>query len=263
MKTNNLANLERREEIAREETNLSQVALEEPGGLYPASSFEEIRRFQSWQNLLLIPLVETVIIGITVGLTVGAYHALSLDLFTSAVTFFLCITALTITTLVLLRRYFPLRDGIYSFARNDHACGIWTLKVFLSIVNLGFIYENSIIPTPFRKPFYKLLGTRMARGVTVIAGRLLDPELVTLEEEVVLGEGTLVCPHVISRLEEDKLILARVHIGKNVIVGVHSIIMPGVSIGENSLINALSLIPMNTVIPPNESMGRNTSEEAR
>jgi acetyltransferase-like isoleucine patch superfamily enzyme len=33
--------------------------------------------------------------------------------------------------------------------------------------------------------------------------------------------------------------------------------MPGVTVGENSMVNAMSLVAMNTKIPPNEIWGGN------
>jgi acetyltransferase-like isoleucine patch superfamily enzyme len=51
------------------------------------------------------------------------------------------------------------------------------------------------------------------------------------------------------------LILAPVIVEAGAVVGARSVLMPGVVVGANSTVKAMSHVTMNTVIPPNEVWG--------
>lgn len=73
------------------------------------------------------------------------------------------------------------------------------------------------------------------------------------KEGVILGDDVKVGSHVsiysVSTIDGKK---GTITVGNNAKVGSHSVIMPGVEIGENSVIGALSFIPSYTKIPKNE-----------
>ncbi|WP_052314685.1 acyltransferase [Desulfobacter postgatei] len=105
-----------------------------------------------------------------------------------------------------------------------------------------------IIPVLLRAPVYRLLGARIGKGV-LIAGKIVEPQMVTLGNYSLCGEMSLLMAHAIMG---DKVVLKKITIGDNVSVGAHAIIMPGVAIGDNSIIATGSLVPMDTIVPANE-----------
>lgn len=93
--------------------------------------------------------------------------------------------------------------------------------------------------------YYRLLGAKIGRGVQLNA-QLIDCWLVEIEDNAVIGGGVTIVPHV---AEDGLLKLKRVKIGKNVTVGMGSLIMPGVEIGADALIGAHSVVLSNKKIP--------------
>lgn len=63
----------------------------------------------------------------------------------------------------------------------------------------------------------------------------------------------MLTPHAVT--SDNKLYIGKTIIGENAMIGAKSTIMPGVKIGNSAMINAMSLVTMNTVIPANEIWG--------
>ena len=211
----------------------------------------------SWQDLVITPAVEVLILLITFLCIFFLNTLIRFSLFGKAVIFYLIMIGWTVIALKLIRTLFPIREGVYSRSDNPLACYIWNLHGFLCITNLSLHYTNGLVPPPLRKCFYMLLGATMGKGIISIGGRLEDPSLISIEENALIGDDALLTPHAFAKTSSDVLILARIDIKKGAIVGAKSMIMPGVSVGENSMINAMSLVSMNTKIPPNEIWGGN------
>lgn len=94
--------------------------------------------------------------------------------------------------------------------------------------------------------YYRLLGAKIGRGVQLNA-QLIDCWLVEIEDGVVIGGGVVIVCHI---AEGGLLKLKRVWIGKNVTVGMGTLVMPGVEIGEGALIGAHSMVLTNKKVPP-------------
>ena len=60
--------------------------------------------------------------------------------------------------------------------------------------------------------------------------------------------------------EGRKIILRKIRVGKNCLIGDSAIILPGVEMGDNVIIGAGSLIPKNKKIPPNTVWGGNPAK---
>jgi acetyltransferase-like isoleucine patch superfamily enzyme len=206
-----------------------------------------------WRDMTLTPAVE---IGIFLasGLCTFALHRrYNLSLFADVVLFYAWVIAWTLVVLKLLRVLFPFREGTYSYARHPWETYVWNLQAFFCITNLSLFYENALLPPPFRKVFYQLLGARIGKGIISIGGRLSDPYLVTIEENVIIGEEALLIPHAVAMdATGDILILGKIEVKQGAVIGARTTIMPGVIIGERSMVKAMSLVTMNTQIPPNE-----------
>lgn len=214
-------------------------------------------RFMSWKDLVITPAVETIILAISFISVFILNRFISLSMFANAALFYGIMIFWTLLGLKIIRVLFPIKEGVFSYSNNPLACYIWNLHAFLCITNLSLHYINGLLPPPLRKLFYSALGAKMGKGIISIGGRLVDPHLITIEESAMIGDDTLLTPHAYARTTTDILILGRIEIKRNAIVGAKSMILPGVTVGENSMINAMSLVPMNTKIPPNQIWGGN------
>lgn len=114
--------------------------------------------------------------------------------------------------------------------------------------------RGSLLPftTVFAKPLVGFLfGAKMGKNIAM-GGHLVDPWLITVSDNAILGLNTAILAHAIT---SGKIILKPVMIKTGATVGVHSVIMPGVCIGENSVVVAGSVVKMDTIIPANELWG--------
>jgi len=218
-------------------------------------------RFMGWRDMVITPLVFFSIITIA---GVGVWQLnrrVELGLFANTLVFFVLLVAITLIALKIIRTLFPLRDGIYSYDREPGACFIWNLMGFLCITVLAFQYHNLLIPIPFRKLFYQLMGAKLGKGMIIIGGRVLEPWRVTIEEGAVIGDDAGLAPHVLAG--KSTLVLGSIHIKRGATIGARSVIMPGVTIGEDAVVNLMSVVPMNTRIGDNEVWGGNPAVRIR
>ena len=149
----------------------------------------------------------------------------------------------------------PMRRGIYSYETSPWVFYCWRLHSFLCSTNLSFQYNNGLLPPFLRKYFYCLLGANIGKGATTIGGRLLDPYMITIHDTTRLGDDVLLIPHGYAIGSSDILILDNIELGKGAVVGPRTTLMPGVVLGENSMVKAMSIVAMNTKIPSNEIWG--------
>ena len=140
-------------------------------------------------------------------------------------------------------------DAIFLSGDNSMQCIIWKQTVF------AYEWTASILayitPVLLRPILYRLLGAKLGKGV-LIGGKIVEPQMVTMGDYSFAGEMSLLMAHAIMR---DSVVLKRIIIGNYVSIGSHAVIMPGVRIGDESIVAAGALVVMNTVIPPNEVWG--------
>ena len=76
-----------------------------------------------------------------------------------------------------------------------------------------------------------------------------------------IGHGAVILGHeVISKRNQIFTRINKINIKDNVTLGVYSIIMSGVHIGKNSIVQANSLVLTGTKIPENEIWGGNPAK---
>ncbi len=129
---------------------------------------------------------------------------------------------------------------------------------FLFSLVLGHLATFFWFFPPFSKLLHKLRGVkfRNSSSVFISKGVLLDnkfPELITIDEDVWLTQGVTVLSHSsCSRLQTLHLnmleVVGEVVIKRGVFIGVKSIVLPGVTLGEYCYIGAGSVVT--TDIPP-------------
>lgn len=214
------------------------------------------KRFMSWRELVLSPLALLLVWGSSLWATVAFYKRFP-DVFAAFLVYIVVLTLLTLIILKIMRLFKPVRPGVYSFQKDAWTTYIWGLYSMGCFVNLGLFYNSPLIPPPFRKFFYQLLGCKLGKGVISIGGTIRDPHYVIIEEEAMIGDEALILPHAITSDTEDKLLIGEIVIKRRAIIGARAMIMPGVTVGENAVVKAMSYVKMNTNIPDGEIWGGN------
>jgi acetyltransferase-like isoleucine patch superfamily enzyme len=108
---------------------------------------------------------------------------------------------------------------------------------------LWFYFRSTLLLTALKLPFNTLKiallrwsGARVGRDVFISTDVWIDPtfpELLTIEDEVMLGVGVKIFLHAFDR---DHFEAGRVRLGKRVIIGGFAIIGHGVEIGEGAVV---------------------------
>lgn len=111
-----------------------------------------------------------------------------------------------------------------------------------------------ILPSlSLKRWLYRKIGVKVGRNVSFGLESTVDiffPELIEIGDNSIIGYNSVILAH---EFLVNELRVGKVKIGKNVTVGANCTILPGVSIGDNSIIAAHSLV--NSDIPPNVIAG--------
>ncbi len=172
----------------------------------------------------------------------GAYEAL-VDLGI----FLLAYGTLSMGLLAFARRIWPYPCG--NFTMDDPAFAYWKLNAVL--VDLA---TKSL--SPFRTVFTEALlhvGFGASVGPQVaIAGVLRDHPLLEIGARATIGQNSVITAHAITH---DEIVLKPVKIAAGAVVGMNSVVMPGVELGENAVLAPGSVATIDTKIPANELWG--------
>ncbi|MCM2278607.1 MAG: glycosyltransferase [Oligoflexia bacterium] len=170
---------------------------------------------------------------------------------------FSVVVPLTLTALLsglyarILHRIAPVRPGEYSLARPSLALSLWKHHGLLSLFNISLLVETGFISAPIRGFFYRFLGVKGARKA-LIGGKILEPGLVRMGTQCVVGSGALITGH---QVESQRLVLGPIVIGDRVTIGVNSVVFPNTVIGDDAIIAAGAVVPAGTRIGESEIWG--------
>jgi acetyltransferase-like isoleucine patch superfamily enzyme len=104
------------------------------------------------------------------------------------------------------------------------------------------------------KIFYRLRGTKIGQNVGIAPGVFIEetrPYLVTIEDNVNIGPGVIIVAHDSSYhcvCPEISILMGEVTIKRNAYIGAGAIILPGITIGEYSIVAAGAVITKD--VPP-------------
>ncbi|RCR67609.1 acyltransferase [Larkinella punicea] len=108
----------------------------------------------------------------------------------------------------------------------------------------------------------RLRGVKIGKHVFLGGGNILDrvrPDLITIEDDVSLAGGVYILTHsnptapLRAILGESSHVVKPVHIKKGAWIAINVVILPGVTIGENSIVSAGSVVRKN--VPPYTIVG--------
>lgn len=97
----------------------------------------------------------------------------------------------------------------------------------------------------------RLRGVKIGKNVFLGGGNILDrvrPDLITIEDDVSLAGGVYILTHsnptapLRKILGESSHVIAPVHIKKGAWIAINVVVLPGVTIGENSIVSTGSVV---------------------
>ena len=143
-----------------------------------------------------------------------------------------------------LLRLRPLLPGRYAMA--DPAFTVWKLYTVLYEFGVGALKPFTVM---FLRPVVQtLFGARIGKEVA-LGGKLVDPQLITIGDGAIIGEGSVLTAHAINSGE---IVLGRIEIESGATVGVGAVIYPGVRVGAGAVVGANAVVLTNTQIPAGE-----------
>lgn len=140
----------------------------------------------------------------------------------------------------------PLEEGYHDFDMRDK-----TVRNWVSNAALTAFTSVTVGTFPWGQPglasrIMRFLGAKL--GKNAVFAILGEPYMVEIGDNSICGVSSILATHMI---EGNRFYMAKIRIGNNVVVGGQSMILPGVTIGDNAFIAAMSLVPKDTKIPPN------------
>lgn len=170
------------------------------------------------------------------------------------------IFGLSYLALVVLVRHliaFRSREGDYPFV-SSYAIRWAFLGSLVGLAKI-LILEH-LKGMPVLNAFYRLMGARIGRNVLINSCNLFDFDLLEIGDDSFIGGDAVLIGHVGER---GLLKIRPVRIGARCTVGQSSVIFPGASMEDGSVLGALSLLPKGKTLPQGTVWGGNPLREIR
>jgi non-ribosomal peptide synthetase-like protein len=141
------------------------------------------------------------------------------------------------------------KEGRHSFASITVAR--WAVLNFLVVLNnrlfLWFWQGTSVLTL-----WYRALGARIGRRVTINSTMIGDWDLLTIGDDVFIAADAFVVGHL---GEHGHIRFAPVHIGDRCTIGLGARVFPGVTMADGSTVGANSVVTKFTALGENEIWG--------
>ena len=147
--------------------------------------------------------------------------------------------------------FFRSREGNYPFVSG------YALKwAFVgSLVNLAKIFILSHMKgMPILNAFYRAMGAKIGRNVLINTCNMFDFDVLEIGDDAFIGGDAVVIGHA---GEAGQLRIRPVRIGARCTVGQSSIVFPGATMEDRSVLGALSLLPKGRTLPAGTVWGGN------
>lgn len=156
-------------------------------------------------------------------------------------------------TIQVLIRVKPLQLG--EFAMDHPNFTYWKLLTITYRLGEFFLFPFT---TVFTKPLVvKLFGAKIGKNVA-IGGIIDDPYLISIGDNSIIGQNALVAGNASMN---GKIHFGKVTIGSGVTVGVNSVVLPDVELGNNSVLSIGSVILSGTKVPNDETWRGNPARK--
>lgn len=132
-----------------------------------------------------------------------------------------------------------------------HDAASLTVLLWMVLNGIFTLAWRMILPlvpmTPFSQMFYRVSGCRIGKNVWINTFNIVDGYLVSIGDNTIIGGDAVLSPHI---FENGKLLLQRITIGKDCLIGGHAYISPGVTIGDGSVIGLKAYVRRGRQVPP-------------
>ncbi len=152
---------------------------------------------------------------------------------------------------------FKIAPGLFTIHSKEALCWMGYNGLIL-VANSAFL--DVFRMSPFQILFYRLMGAKIGERVIVNTAGLADLSMLEIGNDVLIGGGVALICHASER---GFLKLAPTKIGNNVSIGLGSVIMLDVEIGDGASIAPCSLVPKGTKIPSKGVWGGNPVKDLR
>ncbi|HEC72537.1 MAG TPA: acyltransferase, partial [Thermoplasmatales archaeon] len=112
-----------------------------------------------------------------------------------------------------------------------------------------------------KNTYYRLLGMKIGEN-SLVGGVIKDPCLTEFGNNVTMGEYAIIYGH-IHNYEKGTIMMDRVRVGNNVVIGAGSIIMPGAVIEDNVSIAAGAVVVKGQVLKKGKIYGGVPAKEIK
>jgi len=137
-----------------------------------------------------------------------------------------------------------LKEGEYRVASIGMMKWMFINALYI-IVSITFM--DFILLTPIAALFFRLMGAKVGKNVQINSKNCADLSLLEIgDNSVIGGHATVIC----HSFERGRLILRRVKIGKNVVIGLNSVVLAGAEIGDGAFITAGAVLGKNKQVEP-------------
>ena len=153
-------------------------------------------------------------------------------------------------------RYEP---GLYDYTYNNKmafrwilVCALYTpIRKILEIFPLGGI----------KNTYYRMLGMKIGKN-TLVGGVIKDPCLTEIGDNVTMGEYAIIYGH-IHNYEKTTILMDRVKIGNNCVIGAGAIIMPGAVIEDDVKLAAGAVVTKSQILKKGKIYGGIPAKEIK
>jgi acetyltransferase-like isoleucine patch superfamily enzyme len=125
-----------------------------------------------------------------------------------------------------------LKEGEYKIPSAGAAKWAFANSLVL-LVSVTFM--DFMLLTPLITFFYRLMGAKVGKNVQINSKNCADLSLLEIGDGAVIGGHATVIGHSVER---GRIILKKVKIGPNVVVGLNSVVLPGSELGKRSMLAA-------------------------
>lgn len=127
----------------------------------------------------------------------------------------------------------------------------WFIHNGLTYV-VRFTFLEFATPSPLNILFYKMMGMKIGKGVTINSTWISDPSLIELSDKVTIGGSVTMVAHY---GQGGLLVIAPIKIGAGCTIGLKATIMGDVVIGDGAKILPHSVLLPKTIVPAGETWG--------
>ena len=127
---------------------------------------EKTNFFMSWQDLIISPLIQFSILGISFYLAKVLHTLYHLEFFVNFLIFGMIEVILTLIFIRLLLIFFPLKPGKYSYDHNQKEIYIFNLVGYLCNTNLYFLFFNNCLSIRLDLSSYSVISKPIVANIS-------------------------------------------------------------------------------------------------